>query len=176
MALNVETGSGSASADSYASLADATAWHAARGATAWAAIASDALREQALVRATQYMVQVYRQRWAGRRMTATQALDWPRYMVPVIDAPGGYGLYPAYYPQDTVPAEVRNACCELALSAAAGDLAPNIGRLKESVEIGPIKTTYSATAPAFTRYRAVDNMLQPFMAGGSGFSIALSRA
>lgn len=175
MTITVETGSGSSSAQSYASVADADAWHAARGITVWAPLLTEE-KEAALVRATAYMTQVYRTRWAGRRLTNTQALDWPRCWVPRIDGPSGYGIHPDYYPQDQVPREVRDACCELALSAAAGDLAPNIERLKQSVKIGPIETTYAANSPAFTRYRAVDNMLQPVLNPATPFAVKVSRS
>ncbi len=111
MALITEDGSGKADAESFASVADADAWHAARGNAAWAALTAGE-KEINLRKATDYMQQSYRSAWAGQRVTSTQALDWPRYDVPLKDLPG------SYYPSDTVPAEVRNACIMLALKAS----------------------------------------------------------
>lgn len=178
MSITVETGSGNAAANSYASVEQADAWHAARGITTWADLLTEE-REQALVRATAYMQQVYRLRWAGSRVLMTQALDWPRAWVPMVDAPGYYGAYPAYYPSNAVPREVRDACCELALTAAAGDLSPNIERQAKSVTVGPITKVYADNASPVTRYRAIDNMLAPLLLGasvGDGSSIKLVRA
>ena len=46
MTLIVEDGTGLANAESYVSVADATTYHANIGNTAWAAITSDATKEQ----------------------------------------------------------------------------------------------------------------------------------
>jgi hypothetical protein len=176
MALIVEDGTGKPDAESFISVADATAYHAARGNAAWAALASDTLREQALRKGTDYMEQMYRERWAGTRLTATQALSWPRYMVPMKDAPGGYGSWPAYYPQDEVPLIVAHACAELALRAAAGELAPDIDRVTTREKVGPLEVEYAAGAAPYVRFRAVDNMLTPFFGAGGGMNIAVIRA
>src|SRR6266850_1608568 len=119
MALVVEDGTGLAAAESYASVAEADQYHSDRGNAAWAPLAT-AAKEQALRKATEYMVQVYRQRWASFRTTFVQALDWPRAWVPLIDAPGPYGRWTAYVPYNVVPAEVKRACSELALVSLAG--------------------------------------------------------
>lgn len=176
MAIVVEDGTGKSDAESYINVADATTYHAARGNAAWAALASDTVREQMLRKATDYMEQAYRLRWAGTRLTSTQALSWPRYDVPQKDAPGGYGPWPAYYPQDEVPVAVANACAELALRAAADDLAPDVGRLKSRTKVGPIEVEYVAGSPAYTRFRAVDNMLAPFLGSGGGLNMPVVRA
>jgi hypothetical protein len=167
MSLIVEDGTGLANAESYISVADATAYHSARGNAAWAALASDTIREQLLRKATDYMMQVYRLSWGGSRKTSTQALDWPRYDVPMQDAPSGYGAYPAYYDDDIVPVEVKNACAELAFRASVADLSPDIGQrvLREKVDV--IEIEYADHGPQYATYRAIDNMLAPFLAAGS---------
>ena len=81
MSLICEDGSGKSDSESYISVADASSYHTARGNTAWAALATDALREAALRRATDYMRQAYRSRWQGYKVNEDQALDWPRYDV-----------------------------------------------------------------------------------------------
>lgn len=170
MALIVEDGTGLAVADSLCSLEQATAYHAGLGNAAWANLASDTEREVMLRRATAYMEAIYRTLWAGNRLIVTQALSWPRTLVPVKDYAG------AYYASDEVPVIVANACAELALRAISGDLAPDVGRLKKRVKVGEIETEYADSATGYTRYRLVDKMLEPFMGGSSGMNIRLVRA
>jgi hypothetical protein len=176
MALIVETGTGLADAESYATLAQADDYHAARGITLWATM-SEAEREQALRRATDYMVQAYRTRWAGVRKTDTQALDWPRYDVPRRDGPGALLYGPSFYPSDAVPVEVRNACAELAYRGAAGPLMADKTRsnyvTREKVDV--IEVEYAAWAPTSESYRAVEALLSPMLTT-SGASVRLVRA
>lgn len=159
MALIVETGAVVAGAESYISVADATTYHANMGNTAWAALASDTLREGYLRQATQYMIQAYRYRWAGYRFTAGQSLDWPRSYVPIPDAVSGYGPYVAMVAPTIVPQEVKNACAELALRAISGPLLADLGQMKKRVKVGPIETEYSEFSPQVKRYPAVDGMV-----------------
>lgn len=178
MALIVEDGTGKADAESYISVADATAYHAARGNAAWAALASDTVREQALRAATDYMLQSYRYRWAGARKTATQALDWPRLDVPRLDTrlAAGSVFLQSYYDTSSVPTEVAQACAVLALKASAGELAPDIGRITSREKVDVIEVTYQESAAPYVRYRAVDNMLAGFMRSGGSAIIGLVRA
>lgn len=180
MALITETGAGLPNGESYCSVADATAYHAARGNAAWAGLADDTAREQMLRRATDYMEQVYRMRWAGYMVSPTQVLSWPRHLVPVKGYYAGVGLassagFGAYYPTNTIPAAVAHACAELALRAIKGELAPDIGPLKKRVKVAVIETEYVIGATPYVRFRAVDRMLDPFMSGTAG-NIALVRA
>jgi hypothetical protein len=163
VALITEDGSARADAESLCTLDAATAYHAARGNGAWAALASDDMREQMLRRATDYMEQVYRERWTGSRKSVGQALSWPRYFVPVRDVP-----IRQFYPDNSVPGAVAHACAELALRAIAGDLAPNVKRQVKRVKVDVIETEYVDGASPYTRFRAVDLMLQPFLSGCGG--------
>lgn len=164
--MPLETTAGHAAADSYASLAEADAYHAARGNAAWAALATDLLREQALRRATDYMGQVYAYAWQGKRATAEQALDWPRAGVVVFEV----AVSPAI-----VPPKIRDACAELALKAAATVLAPDLGPAKKRVKVGPLETEYADYQPQSRRYLSVDRMLAPYLAESNPFSIRLER-
>lgn len=169
MALVVEDGTGKANAESYISVADADTYHSARGNAAWAAIATDALKEEALRRATDYMLQKYRLRWYGERVSTTQALDWPRNWVEYQDYAyitqngaqtiGGY----LYYPADEVPEEVKRACAELALKAASATLYADQTQQKTRVKVGPIETEYDKHSSQSTRYVAIDGLLSPFL-------------
>lgn len=175
MALVTEDGTGRADAESYISVADATAYHAARGNAAWAAVASDEVREQLLRRATDFMEQNYRERWAGMRLSVVQALSWPRYEVPIKDAPGVYASMPSYYPFDKVPAQVGQACAALALMAIAGELTTDPEVAVKRKKVGPIDVEYFEPATPVRTMRAIVEMLRPFFAS-NGMNINLVRA
>lgn len=177
MALIVETGSGASNSESYASVSDADTYLAARGMTNWATM-STAEKEQALRRATDYMQQAYRDRWKGTRVGTTQALDWPRSLVPVKDVAGSYyGYVPSYYSETAIPSEVKNACIAVALKAAAGDLAPDIEPQTTSETVGPISVTYAAGSRQTVKYQSIDNMLTMLLKdGGGGATVNIIRA
>ena len=168
MSLICEDGSIVTGAESYCSVADASAYHTARGNAAWAALATDAIRGQCLRKATDYMEQVYRSRWQGCRVGETQALSWPRYDVEV----EGHAI-----DSDVVPDAVKRACAELALRASAADLNPDLTQGVLSEQVGSIQVTYDKTSPQFTRYRAIDALLSPYLkAGGGGCSMGVIRS
>lgn len=157
MALIVETGTGLSTAESYASVAQASTRMTAMGNDTWETITT-AQMEEALRRATAYMVQAYRNRWAGTRLLRVQALDWPRYGVCV----DGFDL-----PSTEVPTDVVNACIDLALKAAAGDLNADLTRATIREKVGPLETEYSAHGAEQTRYRSIDMALAAFLKGGA---------
>jgi hypothetical protein len=165
MSLNVETGTGSSTSESFASVADADLYHSNRGNSAWAAIASTALKEAALRKATDFMEQSYRLRWLGYRVSITQALSWPRDEVQRQDFT--FLNQYSYYPNNEVPSEVKNACAELALKASADELSPDLtqGVIREKVDVLEVEyDKYSSQSP---RYVAIDRLLAPFLNGSS---------
>lgn len=163
--LTTETGAGLPNADTYASVAQADARCAALGGTDWA-LRTDADKEVALRNATQFMLANYRQRWTGRRVYQTQALDWPRWNV-VVDG------FPVL--SSVVPVEVVNACIDLAARAASGtELMPDLERAIKQDTVGPITTIYEDGSPERPRYTAVDHALAPYLRG-SGTSGRLVR-
>jgi hypothetical protein len=162
MALLVEDGSGLPAAQSYCSVAEATAYHSARGNAAWEALDSE-VQEQCLVKASAYMVGEYRMRWAGSRLTEEQALDWPRSLVPRRDAPTS-----GYYANDAVPQEVKDACASLALRASTAALHKDQTQRKSSVTVGPISTTYEAGSKIATTYSDVEAVLKPMLSTSAG--------
>ncbi len=166
MAIVAEDGTGKANAESYCTVAEASTYHSNIGNTAWASLASDAIREQCLRKATDFMLGRYRSRLAGSRKTTTQALDWPRSLVPVKDAPDLYGGSPTYYDDASVPQAVKNACASLALRAATATLLTDQTRTKKSVTVGPISTVYDDYSGQAVQYVEVDAMLAPFMKAG----------
>lgn len=169
MALEVEDGTAKSNAESYVSVADASTYHALRGNTLWATM-SEGEMEAALRRATDYLVQTYRDLWAGCRATITQALDWPREDAPIKDAPAL-----SYYASDEVPQGVKNACALMAFKAASGELDADLSPPVLSEKVGPIEVAYAPGARQTVRYPAIDNMLAPFLRGGRG-SIPVARA
>lgn len=167
MTLIVEDGTGMRGADSYISAEDATAYLSSMGMTTWSQL-DLANQEAALRRATMYMKQTYRQRWAGTRVSNQQSLDWPRYGVPVLDGPGGLRTRTDYIAWNVVPDDVRHACADLALKAAAGPLTDDLVQGVKSKKIGPILIEYDTTTSRTKSYPAVDRMLEPYLQNGSG--------
>ncbi|OEZ50348.1 hypothetical protein JAB1_14630 [Janthinobacterium sp. MP5059B] len=167
----VETGAGLPDAESYASIAAADARCASLGLTAWAALA-DGDKEIALRKAMIFMA-TYRTRWAGRRVNQHQALDWPRYNV-VVD---GFIV-----PSTIVPADVVNACIDLAVRAGRSeDLLPDLDTGSNAIKkdkTGPLETEYfQNTTDARERFVAVDALLAPYFgSAGGGNSIKVVRA
>lgn len=166
MAIIVEDGTGLSNSETYISVTDADTYHSNRGNTAWASL-TNAAKEQALRKAADYMIQVYRQSWIGTRYITTQALDWPRSNVPSTEDGVDYVL-------NTVPNEVKVACAELALKASSSDLAPDIDRVTKSEKLGPMAVEYETGVP-YKRYRAIDNMLSAWLLNVGGMFRKLER-
>ena len=179
MAINVETGTGSALSEVLCSVAFADTYHAAQGNTLWAPM-QVAEKEQALRRGYAYMQQTYRMRWAGYRTTEVQALDWPRYDVSRTDISsyaGNLGTFNglgSVYPSNSIPIEIQQANAELAWRAAAGDLLADLEPTVAAEKVGPIEVSYFKGEVKTKKYPAVDRLLAPFMK--SGGSMLLTRA
>ena len=105
LVLVIEDGTGRSDANSYASVADADAYHEAHlYATAWTG-ASTPNKEKALAMATRLVDGEFV--FHGARRTTAQALQWPREGCPDMD--GGDVLA-----SNAVPKGVVVATCELA--------------------------------------------------------------
>mgnify|MGYP006893286904 CR=1 FL=1 len=115
MAFVVETGTGSATANSFASEVAADAYHADRGNTAWAAF-SPAVKQGYLIAATDYLQNFAVFPWKGTVKTATQALAWPRT--------GVVETYGQAVADTIVPYKVIQATADLALIASTTTLQP----------------------------------------------------
>lgn len=171
MALIVETGQGLSDAESYASVSDATAYHAARGNPAAWSSASLAAQETALRSATDYIERKYASRWKGQRWLSTQRLAWPRSRVEV-DA--------MLLPLSPLPRELREATFEMALRYVSGttELIPDVtspGTIKEeSVKVGEIetKTVYMGGKIQQTDFAEVRVLIAPLVESGSFASLA----
>ena len=165
MSLVVETGTGSATGESFCSVSDALAYHAARGNATWATITTTQ-QEQALRKATDYMEAVYSQRWAGTRTTSVQALSWPRYNVFV----NGFVTL-----SSSVPRAVINACSELALRASTGELLSDSTQQKTRTKVDVLEVEFDKYSPQSTQYLAITALLAPYFESGSGVEVKVVR-
>lgn len=156
--LVVETGTGAATSNSYISVIDAAAYHAARGN---AFTGTDAVLEAALLKAATYLDGYYRARWRGFKvLPSTQAMEWPRYDV----AP--------FMLSDVIPQRLKDAQCELALRALSGELAADAtGNIKrEKVDV--LETEYFANSVPKQVYTVVDQLLSDYITPlGSGYVV-----
>ena len=155
MALVVEDGTGLSTSESYISVANADARHTNLGNTAWTG--TDAAKEAALRKATEYLEQRYASRWRGTRLLRAQALSWPRYGAIVHD----------YSIESTiVPDVVANACADLALKTLSETLNADLERGIAREKVGPIETEFDPYSSQAKRYPAIDQMLAPYLQGG----------
>lgn len=127
--------------DYYGTLAGALAHHTARGNAAWGAAATDALREGALLRASDWLDGTFRTRFPGwKKDGRNQLREWPRS--DVVDREG-WGVS-----ADVVPREIERATYEAALRelVTPGSLSPDFVASQQIVSetVGPISTTYRA--------------------------------
>lgn len=165
MALIIEDGSVVSGAESYATVADADAYHANRGNSAWTG--TDAIKEAALRKAAIYLDGEYRKRWKGYRVYPTlQPMEWPRTGVCVVDEMGAqYGYCGAgFLANTTIPQRLKDAQCELALRALGGELAPDTqGKVKR--ETVDVLTTewFEGSDPSVTTYRIVEQLLSDLL-------------
>lgn len=109
--FTVETGTGSASANSFASVANGDDYHDKHlYATDWTG-ASTANKQKALMMATRLLDETFD--WNGQKASDTQALQWPR--LGVTDR-GGWAI-----DGDEIPQDLIDATCELARLLIAAD-------------------------------------------------------
>lgn len=150
MPLIVEDGTLPAGANSFASVADADAYHVARLTAAWADELTAAQKEAALIRASDWLNR--KVAWAGHKATRTQRMAWPRTGVITQDGE----IAP-----DEIPAEVIEACCELAGFFVEQDyLAPlDRGGDIASLSVDVISIAYNGTAPAETVFPSLSGLL-----------------
>lgn len=164
MAFVVETGAGLSNANSYASVSAADSYVSDRGIAGWAALTLT-VKEQSLVKATDYLEATYRNAWKGNRVSETQSLSWPRYNV-VVD---GFN-----YASNVVPPQVLNACIEMALKASSGEtlIADQSQKVKRE-KIDVIEIEYQDYSDPTQRYPFVNRMVTPYLisASESGFSV-----
>ena len=167
MSIIVEDGTKVVGAESYISVAEADAYHSKRGNTAWDLLDTTDQKEPALRKATDYLEQAFFSLWKGIRVEDGQPLSWPRKCAYIDD----YTLID----DNIVPEAVKRACAELALKASAAELAPDMTQGVVSETVGPISVTYDTGSPQRKRYRAIENMLAPYLKAGGGAMVRIDR-
>lgn len=123
----------------YGSVAAADAYHLARGNTGWSG--TDAEKEAALLRGSEYIDQQYRSRFPGWPTDQRdQVLEWPRNWA--------FDIYENDIPSNEVPREVEQASYEAALRELTdpGSLQPdwNPGSQNRRVKVDVIEVESSA--------------------------------
>lgn len=171
MTIEVEDGTGKATAVSYISAVDATTYFSARGVEAWSD-EDTTTQEQALVRATFALDSWLRGRWLGTKKTQTQALAWPR--TDVVDEEG-FEVSDA-----SVPVAVKQATCEVALiELTERFIQQSVSRDNTiaSESVGPISVSYRGDAPTVKTYPHVEALLRGVANIGGvqiGFTLGLT--
>lgn len=146
MAFLPEDGSGVTGANSLTTVAHADQYHALRGNAAWASLGQPE-KEQRLVVATDYVVDVFGGALAGVVATTTQGLPFPR-------------LGSMF-----VPDKVQDAVAELALVSKTTPLLVNVGRGKKKVKVGSLEVEYDGESGVQTKFTSAVLKLAPFLAG-----------
>ena len=165
MALSIVATAGSATANSFITLAEAETYMEGRGNKALWTAAADADKNIALVEAMRELDVLSYQ---GYRSTDTQALSWPRQWAVDPDNP----VY-AWFDTDEIPTRLKNAQAELAFQfikagttdVAALDSKTGVKRKK----VDALETEWfspSTTARGLSRYPRVMNYIRPLLAVG----------
>lgn len=162
MAFVVEDGSIVEKSNAFVTVAEADTYHTDRANSGWTG--TDAVKQAAIIRATDYIEQTYYGRWLGEAVSTTQSLSWPRKCVEGID-------------DDVVPDRLKSAICTLALEALSGDLNPALPRgggvKREKVDV--IEVEYMDGATGKTTRPAIDGMLRSLIYFSSGYNIKVVR-
>lgn len=163
MAFVVEDGSGLSNATSFISVADADAYAAEVGLTAWTG--TTPAKQTALIKAQRYITQTYRGLWKGLRSNELQSLDWPRADVEDYD---GYII-----DSDSIPAAIKEAQVELAARALSAELISDVtvdgGNItSESSTVGGLNyaVTYAGGKSTQKVYTVAERLLEPYIVGG----------
>lgn len=156
---------GAANANSYATLAEAAAYHAQTlNASAWTD-ATDATREIALQWATRILDEQVE--WFGEIVSADQSLRWPRFDVFSRD---GIAL-----DSDSIPTFLKNATAELAKQLIASDRTAEPSSLGiAELQVDVVKIVFDKSESKAVLSPSVYNMIKAYGTAndGSGFSTA----
>lgn len=153
MAVTLDSTIGGASSNSFGSLAEAEAYFEARlYSDAWSGAASDDVKKQALIMATQQIVN--ETCWTGSPATTTQALPWART--------GMYDRNGNAIASNVIPQDLKNAQFEMALALLKSDRTTEsdveaLGLTK--LKAGPVELGFSGEAKASVVTSFVRGML-----------------
>lgn len=150
----VETGTGSASATSYASVADADDYNAMHpDAATWSTLDTSA-KQNRLMMASLLLDQ--RCRWVGDKAVAASGLRWPR--IGVLDRDQ------RAVPYDSIPTALVYATAELARVVSSSAVYGGEARTVQSKSTGPASVTYADTGRTMrTLPEAVVELVAPYI-------------
>jgi hypothetical protein len=162
VALIVETGvtlGGVAGAESYVTVAEADTYWLNRNNATWAAALNPA-KEAALREAAQYLDNSYQ--WLGNRLSPLQPMHWPRSAYQGNDS--------EYIAAFSIPFELKQAQCELALEALSGRLLATLDRggLTKMEKVGDLEVMYLDNAPGTKKYPFISLLLKNISRGSPG--------
>jgi hypothetical protein len=158
MTFTPEDGSGLSAANAYDDVAFVDAYHADRGNALWTG--ADTVKEQAIVRATDYVDKRFGTKFRGFKRAKSQGLEWPRLSAFDNDD----FLYSGT--EDDVPRQLKKAIAEYALIALQIDLMPLPARpfavldpatgLVTSAVFGQVAETHDIVGPVEEKKRYFD--------------------
>lgn len=162
--ITVETGAGTAGANSYVTLAECDTYLADYDeANKWRDSTKEE-RETAILMAARAMQATYNGRWRGTRATSGQGLDWPRNNVADND---GWSVA-----STAVPQQVKDAQCELASrhrtesTGVMPDISGGEGSIKrEMFKVGSLEeeTEYTGGKEQTAKFTVVEGLLKPLL-------------
>ena len=157
--------------NSYVSVNDADAYWLARNNSTWSD-ATTAQKEKALIEATQYLDGSYEFIGLHRGDETEYPLAWPRTSVEV-DSGNFAGVF---IDSDTVPQQIKDSQCELALEAISTRIEPSQDRggAIKSVKVDVIEVEYFDWAISGKTFNFVNKILKPFIKSGKN-NISLKR-
>jgi hypothetical protein len=159
---------GSASANSFVTLAEAATYMEGRlNSDSWDDAVTDS-QNRALVEATREISS--QNGWVGNRVDDTQSLSWPREWAPDPDSSSGW-----YYENTEVPQRVKDATMELAfqfLVAGTTDIAALDSTLNVRVKTVDVLTTEyfepNQRITGLRKYPRVWRLIAPLIEGSAG--------
>lgn len=151
----------SASANSFATVAEADLYHLTRGNNAeWSG--ADSVKETALIQATKML---NRQTWTGQKQTSTQALKFPRFSLYDDD---GYLIA-----SSVIPNFLIEATAELAWLLLISDPTRESGTKGfKSIGVGPISLSVEKSDRTNPIPSAVYAMIKPWLRSGGMLQVA----
>jgi hypothetical protein len=173
MALTVETGTGSATADTVVEIADVASFATSRGLSWPGSAGADTVLQEAAIRsAADYLKNEDRFRYRGTKVSAAQRMPFPRTgctpkSSPALPSSGA----------ESIPWQLKDAQCLLAIRAVAGvensgvlvalESDRVVGAIKRE-KIDVIETEYvEGTAPTEKIISAVVGILAPLLKSSS---------
>ena len=163
MAVTIIATAGSASANSFTTLAELTTYMEARLNSTLFDAASTDTKNRALVEATR---EVSVLNYKGYRAETTQALSWPRWDAPNPDSAQGW-----LYDTDEIPQRVKDATMELAnqfIIAGTTDIAsaptdPNV--IEKTIDVITTRWSEYTRTTGVKLYPRVWALLAPLLEG-----------